>query len=224
MVVPHFAPAGESAFESRYAEPSLDSRDVGYLAALLFRSCCCRSPPRWLPSRRSLRSGSTCSRRQPRRPPSSRTTQRSRLPALLAAAVFGTSRLGGRTAYLVAARARRDVLLGPIGRVEVHADEHDAAARRALALIPPGPAVSATNSLGAHLSARKRIFSFPVLEEAEWVAVDERRLTYLDSLEARPCARAARRARRDPRFRRVFAEDGMLVFRRRLEGIVCGSR
>ena len=64
----------------------------------------------------------------------------------------------------------------------VRADGHDAAARRALALIPAEAPVSATNSLGAHLSARKRIFSFPLLEEAEWVAVDTRRLTYLDSL------------------------------------------
>ena len=54
----------------------------------------------------------------------------------------------------------------------MRADEHDAAARRALALVPGAAPVSATNSLGAHLSARKRIFSFPVLEEADWVAVD----------------------------------------------------
>jgi hypothetical protein len=75
--------------------------------------------------------------------------------------------------------------------------------------------VSATNGLGAHLSARRRVFSFPVLREAEWAIVDERRLTFLDSLDsgrARPHLTALRG---DPAWRRVFAEDGILVFRRR---------
>ena len=35
VVVPHFAPAGASAFESRYDAPALDGRDLGYLARLL---------------------------------------------------------------------------------------------------------------------------------------------------------------------------------------------
>ena len=35
VVVPHFAPAGGSAFESRYDSPSLGGRDLAYLAALL---------------------------------------------------------------------------------------------------------------------------------------------------------------------------------------------
>ena len=35
VVVPHFAPTDSSAFESRYDDPSLDGRDLSYLAALL---------------------------------------------------------------------------------------------------------------------------------------------------------------------------------------------
>ena len=35
VVVPHYAPAGASAFESRYDSPSLDGRDLSYLASLL---------------------------------------------------------------------------------------------------------------------------------------------------------------------------------------------
>ena len=53
-----------------------------------------------------------------------------------------------------------------------------------------------------------------MLEEAEWVVVDERRLTFLDSLgpgRARPHLAALHR---DPAWKRVFAEDGILVFRR----------
>ena len=36
--------------------------------------------------------------------------------------------------------------------------------------------VSATNALCAHLSDRRRIFSFPLLREATWVVVDERQV------------------------------------------------
>ena len=95
------------------------------------------------------------------------------IPALLAATVYGVARIGERTAYVVVFAAFGGMLvLGPIGRVDVGAGAHDAAARRALALVPDDAAVSATNSLGAHLSARERVFSFPVLREATWVAVD----------------------------------------------------
>ena len=74
--------------------------------------------------------------------------------------------------------------------------------------------MSATNTLGAHLSARRRVFSFPVLQEATWVAVDERRLTYLDSLRPERARPALTALQRSPHWRRVFAEDGILVFRR----------
>jgi hypothetical protein len=80
--------------------------------------------------------------------------------------------------------------------------------------VPDDAAVSATNALGAHLSARRRIFSFPVLREATWVAVDTQRLTYLDSLRPERARRPLAELRRDPRWRVVFAEDGVLVFRR----------
>ncbi len=77
------------------------------------------------------------------------------VPALLAATVFGVARLGARFAYLVALAALAGaVVLGPLGRVTIRADAHDAAARRGLALVPAGAPVSATNTLGAHLSAR----------------------------------------------------------------------
>ena len=107
------------------------------------------------------------------------------------------------------------LLLGPLGRIDLRADDRAAAQRRALELVPDGASVSATNALGAHLSERRRIFSFPVLEEAEWVVVDERRLTFLDSLRPERARPALAALRRDPQWRRVFAEDGVLVFRRR---------
>jgi hypothetical protein len=102
-----------------------------------------------------------------------------------------------------------------LGAREAHVTEHDRIAKRALRLIPPDAPVSATNVLGAHLSERRRIFSFPRLADAEWVAVDERRPSYLDDASAPERAAAAvRRLRGDPRWRIVFSADGVLVFRR----------
>ena len=62
--------------------------------------------------------------------------------------------------------------------------DHDRAAARVIGVVPGDAAVSATNTLGAHLSERRRIFSFPVLREARWVAVDLKRPSYLDDATA----------------------------------------
>ena len=91
---------------------------------------------------------------------------------------------------------------------------HDRVAARLLRAIPAGAPVSATNSLGAHLSERRRIFSFPVLREAQWVAVDLSRPSYLDDALGRKFAAAYARFRRDGRWRVVRAEDGIVVLMR----------
>jgi hypothetical protein len=89
------------------------------------------------------------------------------------------------------------------------------AAAAAVRLIPPNVAVSVTNTLGAHLSSRRRVFSFPRLEEARWVAVDTLRMSYLDDNVARTKAlRALRRLRHDPRWHVVFARKHILVLHR----------
>ena len=86
---------------------------------------------------------------------------------------------------------------------------HARAAERAVRVIPAEAPVSATNTLGAHLSERRRVFSFPVLGEARWVAVD---------LEQRGRETQVRRSvaalRADGRFTVVFDEDGILVLHR----------
>jgi uncharacterized membrane protein len=216
VIVPHFAPAGASAFESRYDSPSLDGRDLSYLAALLLPLGLLplAAPLALLPALPELGLNLL----------STTTTQTSvkthyaatAIPALLAATVYGVARVGERAGYVAALAALAGaVALGPVGRIGVEAGPHDAAARRALAIVPDGAPVSATNALGAHLSDRKRIFSFPVLREAEWVAVDSTRLTFLDSLQPQRARPALAALRRDPAWRLVFAEDGVLVFRRR---------
>ncbi len=215
VVVPHFAPSGTSAFESRYDSPSLDGRDLSYLAALLLPLGLVplAAPLALLPALPELLLNllsSTITQTSVKTHYAATAT-----PALLAAAVYGVERIGERAAYLVALAAGGGMLLlGPIGRVDIDADAHDAAARRALTVVPDEAAVSATNALGSHLSERRRIFSFPVLREARWVAVDATRLTYLDSLQPERAQPALTALRRDPDWRLVFSEDGVLVFRK----------
>ena len=75
--------------------------------------------------------------------------------------------------------------------------------------------MSATNTLGAHLSARRRIFSFPIVREARWVAVDLTRPSYLDDATGGARFVAAFAAlERDPQWRVVADEDGVLVLHR----------
>ena len=82
-------------------------------------------------------------------------------------------------------------------------------------LIPSGAVVSTTNSLGAKLSARRRVLSFPTIQDATWIAADETRPGYLDQGDKfGPTAARLALLRRDPAWRLVFEQDGVLVFRR----------
>jgi hypothetical protein len=95
-------------------------------------------------------------------------------------------------------------------------DEHDRLTARVLRLVPEDAVVSASNSLGGHLSERRRVLSFPLAAGAEWIAVDETRPGYADRIDADlPYAAAIARVRRDARWELVHQEDGVLLFRRR---------
>jgi len=156
------------------------------------------------------------------------------IPPLVIASVLGGARLGRRRpgvkpyvgpAVLVLA-VLSNFYLGAIpvwaslpggNNYEQHATRvtaHDRITARAVALVPDGAVVSATNSLGAHLSARRRILSFPRLDDATWVAVDETLGSYLDSTGPLPMETDVVGLRRDPGWRLVFEQDGVLVFRR----------
>jgi uncharacterized membrane protein len=157
------------------------------------------------------------------------------LPGLFVAAILGAARLRRRFPWAQRPEGRAVVvstlvaglLLGPLplwrhapfgSELGVHehiVGHHAAVARRALSLIPSGVAVSATNTLGAHLSERRRVFSFPVLGEASWVVVDRQRPSYRDVMDAPVRFRrafAALRARGG--YAVVFDEDGIVVLRR----------
>ena len=153
------------------------------------------------------------------------------IPPLIAAAVLGGARLRGRLPLPVATVALVAALVGnyALGAIPAWSElpggetlqaraavvsEHDRVAARALKMIPPNAVVSATNSLGAHLSARRRVLSFPFIQDATWVAVDETRPGYADRPAPLPTATQVVWLRRNPAWRLVFERDAVLVFRR----------
>ncbi len=94
-------------------------------------------------------------------------------------------------------------------------DEHDKTINRALKLVPKRASVSATNQLGAHLSERDRVFTFPTVDRAEYVVVDEVNPSFGDARGTSDQAAAVVSLRQDSRYRLIFAEDGVLVFKAR---------
>jgi uncharacterized membrane protein len=153
------------------------------------------------------------------------------IPILFAAAAIGARRLGRWTGaaatVVVLAAIVGNYRLGPIPiwrfvpggqtlqATSAQVTRHDRIAARELKLIPTGAPVTATNALGAHLSERRRIFSFPYLRGAAWVIVDEQKPSLGDHNDKQGGLKRILQLRRDPRFRLVSAADGVLVFRRR---------
>jgi len=152
------------------------------------------------------------------------------IPPLVIAAVFGAKRLNRWAvpvaSIVVLAALVGNFRLGPIpgwrhvpggARFQATAarvTEHDRVAARALSLIPRTAVVSATNTLGAHLSARKRVLSFPFVQDATWIAADETQPGYSDRYAPLPTAIELAALRRNPDWRLVFEQDGVLIFNR----------
>jgi hypothetical protein len=89
-----------------------------------------------------------------------------------------------------------------------------------VALIPSDAAVTSSNSVGAHLSARRVFYSAPVVRDATWALVDldDPWVTRPDSPllhnDPRRVREYASRFRQDAAWQKVFERDGVLVFRR----------
>jgi uncharacterized membrane protein len=156
------------------------------------------------------------------------------IPILLAATVLGTAWLAGKrprlavwiTAGVLAAVIIGNYALGPLpmwrhvpGGEKLGADRsdvarHDHVADRALRFIPPGAVVSATNNLGAHLSARPRFLSFPVLDDATWVAYDGKHPSFADRLvTGEEAHNQLLLLKHSPDWKRVFDRDKIYVFK-----------
>jgi uncharacterized membrane protein len=157
------------------------------------------------------------------------------IPPLVVAAVLGTAalarrfpaRTGAIVAGVVVVAVAANWKFGAIplwgavpGGEDFQKDDwrvtaHDRIAAQAVSLVPPRAIVSATNVLGAHLSARRRVLSLPKLGDATWVAADETRPSYADRVAPIPSAAALVRLRRNADWKLVFERDGVLVFQKR---------
>ena len=152
------------------------------------------------------------------------------IPPLVIAAVLGAKRLSrwelAAAMVIVVTALVGAYRLGPIPgwrhvpggsrfqATSAHVTAHDRIATKALQLIPKSAVVSATNTLGAHLSERRRILSFPYIQDATWIAADETQPSYGDRYAPVPMALALVALRRNPDWRLVFEQDGVLVFKR----------
>jgi uncharacterized membrane protein len=159
------------------------------------------------------------------------------IPGLVIGAVFGAARIGRLRPDVqpwvargfVVAGCVATIVLGPIPlwshvplgthptSYQYRTSRRDHAGARAVAMIPASAAVSVSNTIGAHLSARRRVLSFPLLREARWVAVDTLRMSYGDDNRAHlKGLRALRRLLADPQWQTVFARNGYVVLHRRV--------
>jgi uncharacterized membrane protein len=108
------------------------------------------------------------------------------VPFLIGATVLGTARVrvsrrGLAAAGVLVCSAVLALTVGPwpralgqtpLGGRETLPAERIQALREAIALVPEGAPVSVSNSVGAHLSARRLVYSVPVLGRADWVVLD----------------------------------------------------
>ena len=155
------------------------------------------------------------------------------LPFVFAASAVGLGRLSetGRMRMALLAltlSAASSLVVGPwpgaLGgqpdfyRLDQPSERVDAV-RAAVALVPPDAAVSSTNRIGSHLSARRYVYSVPVVGNAEWVVLDSSDSWIPNSggggaSDPETLRRLERSLARSPDWQTVFARSGVLVFRR----------
>jgi uncharacterized membrane protein len=160
------------------------------------------------------------------------------VPFLVAATILGIAKLRPasrvRIAGLVlAVCVSSSLIVGPWPATPGERDaarelsfsaRHLDAVRAAIAAVPDGAPVSTTNRIGSHLSARRYVYSVPVLRRAEWVVVDRqnpwvagtRREALTGTLGPDPgvLEEFLDRLAASPDWRPVFDQDDVLVFRR----------
>ena len=154
-------------------------------------------------------------------------------PFVIAAMVLGLRRIGGLLAHR-SARSRRagphrlhrslallvvavallaTLTMGPLSGARpgwglTLTPAHRAVIAEALAKVPADASVAADNALGAQLSARERITTFPLVSGADYVVLDSQ------GRYGPWRAKALARLQKDPAYELVFEREGVMVFKR----------
>jgi uncharacterized membrane protein len=141
------------------------------------------------------------------------------VPFVVAASVLGAARFKSRAVDLSMwslAAAAAVAIYSPIylGASDVRAlgSPLVAAKAHAVGLIPAGAPVAASNQLGGRLSERRYIYSFPFVRRAEWIVVDRKDWSYLDTARYK---RQIRRYEADKAWRVVYSSHGIVVLHKR---------
>jgi uncharacterized membrane protein len=136
-------------------------------------------------------------------------------PYVIAASVLGAARLRRQKRMLLSLAIAIGcfTLVSPMDytAVSVSSRSHREvdAIRQALTFIPPRTPVSASQSIGAYVSARRSVAVFPTLGRARWVIVGA-----IETKEDDPqrFQRTLRRLRSSPHWKTVFDSSGVAVF------------
>ncbi|HEX2729073.1 MAG TPA: DUF2079 domain-containing protein, partial [Rubrobacteraceae bacterium] len=129
------------------------------------------------------------------------------------------------TAGMLLFAAQMDYDLGPLpvfhspsnfaNVIEPAPGEHLRALDEAVATIPEGARVSASNQIGPHLSHRRYLYLFPNLKDAEFVILDETEPGYDTYINPVLNLQSTRELRENPDYRKIYDESGVLVFEKR---------
>ena len=156
------------------------------------------------------------------------------IPFLIAATVLGIARMAAprrplaASAVLVSSAVialfvgpwARAIGSTPLGGRNTLPAAHVRALADAVALVPAGVPVSASNAAGSHLSARRYFYSVPMLGRAQWVVVDRtepwvvRRDSPILTRHPKAVKAFVAKLEGDPAWQKVFERDGVVVFRR----------
>jgi len=93
--------------------------------------------------------------------------------------------------------------------------QHIEALDEAVARIPEGASVSASNNLGAHLAHRRYLYLFPTLRDAEYVIVDGGDPSYDTKTSPVLNMGSIQRLKESGEYELTYSRDGVVVFRRR---------
>jgi uncharacterized membrane protein len=149
------------------------------------------------------------------------------VPVLVAASIMAVGRFQGRLRLLVAATPLVAALMCLVAQPPAPGEQEfvfgpsesgarTSAMRAAVQLVPADAPVTTTNRLGAHLSARRKIFSFPERMGAEWAVLDLRDAWLVRGYRAdEPRFREqVGRLDRDASWQLVFERADIRVYRR----------